>query len=247
VLQERSLPEESGTFRPILANSLSPFMNAPEIAFPDGSDAELECYHCGLPVPASTRHYVQIDGAERRMCCIGCEAVARSIVDNGLEDYYRHRDAMPEPQKEALPAELKELGLFDHPDFQKSFVQPIGEHEREASLILEGITCAACVWLNEQHVASQPGVSLVEINYATRRARVRWDEQQIKLSGILAAIQAIGYRAYPYDAERSEQIAQRERRSMLWRVFVAGFGMMQVMMYAFPAYIARAGEVVSTT
>lgn len=176
------------------------------------------------------------------MCCVGCEAVAQAIVDNGLVDYYRHRDAMPEPQKEALPAELQELGLFDHPDFQKSFVQPVGEHEREASLILEGITCAACVWLNEQHVARQPGVSLIQINYATRRARVRWDERRTRLSDILGAIQAIGYRAYPYDAERSEQIAQRERRAMLWRVFVAGFGMMQVMMYALPAYIAGEGE-----
>jgi len=219
-------------------------MSSPDLALPATAvvEDEQECYHCGLPIPADTRHYVMVDGRRRRMCCIGCEAVAQSIVDNGLTEYYRHRDAMPEPQKEALPAELQELGLFDHPDFQKSFVQPIGEHEREASLILEGITCAACVWLNEQHVSRQPGVSVVDINYATRRARVRWDERRIKLSGILAAIQSIGYRAYPYDAERSEQIAQRERRSMLWRVFVAGFGMMQVMMYALPAYIAGEGD-----
>ena len=176
------------------------------------------------------------------MCCIGCEAVAQSIVDNGLVDYYRHRDAMPETRREAMPVELQELGLFDHPDFQKSFVRPVGEHEREAALILEGVTCAACVWLNENHVARLPGVSAIEINYATRRARVRWDERQIKLSDILAAIQAIGYRAYPYDAERSEQVAHRERRSMLWRVFVAGFGMMQVMMYAFPVYVAGEGD-----
>ena len=176
------------------------------------------------------------------MCCVGCEAVARSIVDSGLTEYYRHRDAMPESRREALPVELQELGLFDHPDFQKSFVRPIGEHEREASLILEGITCAACVWLNEQHVARQDGVAAVDINYATRRARVRWDERKIHLSGILAAVQAIGYRAYPYDAERSEQIAHRERRSMLWRVFVAGFGMMQVMMYAVPVYLAGEGD-----
>ena len=200
------------------------------------------CYHCGLPIPSDTHHYVRIDGRARRMCCAGCEAVAQSIVDNGLVDYYRHRDAMPETRREAMPVELQELGLFDHPDFQKSFVRPVGEHEREAALILEGITCAACVWLNENHVARLPGVSAIQINYATRRARVRWDERRIKLSDILAAIQAIGYRAYPYDAERSEQVANRERRSMLWRVFVAGFGMMQVMMYAFPVYVAGEGD-----
>ncbi|MFT3759099.1 heavy metal translocating P-type ATPase [Thauera sp.] len=221
-------------------SAVSPPVHSPSPAATQGQDAD--CYHCGLPVPPETQHYVRIDGRSRRMCCVGCEAVAQSIVDNGLVDYYRHRDAMPETRREAMPVELQELGLFDHPDFQKSFVRPVGEHEREASLILEGITCAACVWLNEKHVARQEGVSAVEINYATRRVRVRWDERRIKLSDILGAIQAIGYRAYPYDAERSEQIADRERRSMLWRVFVAGFGMMQVMMYAFPVYVAREGD-----
>ena len=176
------------------------------------------------------------------MCCAGCEAVAGAIVASGLTDYYRHRDAMPEPVREAMPSELQDLGLFDHPDFQADFVKPVGEHEREAALILEGITCAACVWLNERHVKGLPGVSLVEVNYATRRARVRWDTRATQLSTILGAIQAIGYRAYPYDAERLEQVAHRERRSMLWRVFVAGFGMMQVMMYAYPAWIASGDD-----
>lgn len=199
------------------------------------------CYHCGLPVPPGTHFAVAIGGQTREMCCVGCQAVASAIVDNGLDDYYRHRDALPESPREALPAVLGELTLFDNPDVQKSFVRPLSEHEREASLILEGITCAACVWLNEQHLTRQAGVSAVEINYATRRARVRWDERCIRLSGILAAVAAIGYHAYPYDAARSEEIANRERRSALWRLFVAGFGMMQVMMYAVPAYVADEG------
>ena len=143
--------------------------------------------------------------------------------------------------REAIPQALQDLGLFDHPDVQKNFVRPVGEHEQEAALILEGITCAACVWLNEQHIARQPGVTAVDINYATRRARVRWDERRIRLSQILEAIAAIGYRAHPYDAARSELLAQKERRGALWRLFVAGFGMMQVMMYAIPVYLAEEG------
>ena len=126
------------------------------------------------------------------MCCYGCQAVAQSIVDNGLDDYYRSRDALPETQREALPAILDQLAMFDHADFQKSFVKALGETEREASLLLEGITCSACIWLNEQHVGKLPGVTAVDINYTTRRARVRWDESRIKLSDILGAIAAIG-------------------------------------------------------
>ena len=173
------------------------------------------CYHCGLPVPPGTDFPVDIDGHHREMCCAGCQAVAQAIVAGGLGDYYRHRDAMPESPREAIPQALQDLGLFDHPDVQKNFVRPVGEHEKEAALILEGITCSACVWLNEQHIARQPGVTAVDINYATRRARVRWDERRIKLSQILEAIAAIGYRAHPYHAARSEWLAQKERRGAL--------------------------------
>jgi len=173
------------------------------------------------------------------MCCYGCQAVAQSIVDNGLTDYYRSRDAMPESPREAMPAILEQLAMFDHADFQKSFVRALGETEREASLLLEGITCSACIWLNEQHLGKLAGVTAVDINYATRRARVRWDESRIRLSDILGAIAAIGYRAYPYDAAKNEEISRKERREALWRLWVAGFGMMQVMMYAYPVYIAN--------
>jgi Cu2+-exporting ATPase len=201
-----------------------------------------DCYHCGLPIPAGANFPVEIERARREMCCAGCQAVAQAIVDNGLADYYRHRDAMPESPREALPQIVADFGLFDHPDVQKNFVRraegPAGEHEQEAALILEGITCAACVWLNESHVRRQPGVTSIDINYTTRRARVRWDERVTKLSAILEAIAAIGYRAHPYDVGRSEQLAQKERKAALWRLFVAGFGMMQVMMYAIPVYLA---------
>ncbi len=199
------------------------------------------CYHCGLPLPADTEFAVEIGGERREMCCAGCQAVAQAIVGNGLADYYRHRDALPESPREALPPAIAELGLFDHPDVQKSFVRPAAagsEHLREAALILEGITCAACVWLNESHLRRQPGVVSVDINYTTRRARVSWDDRETRLSMILEAIAAIGYRAHPYDVSRSEELARKERKAALWRLFVAGFGMMQVMMYAVPVYLA---------
>ena len=201
--------------------------------------SDSSCYHCGLPVPDDVELSVRIAAEPRVMCCHGCQAVAQSIVDNGLEDYYRSRDSLPESPREAMPAILDQLALFDHVEFQKSFVKELGAGEREASLLLEGITCAACIWLNEQHVGKLPGVTAVDINYTTRRARVRWDESRVRLSDILGAIAAIGYRAYPYDSAKNEEISRKERRDALWRVWVAGFGMMQVMMYAYPVYIAN--------
>ena len=169
---------------------------------------EASCYHCGQPIPDDVELSVAIGGDARAMCCYGCQAVAQSIVTNGLADYYRSRDALPESPREAMPAVLEQLALYDHADFQKSFVKALSQNEREASLLLEGITCAACIWLNEQHVGKLPGVTAVDINYATRRARVRWDDTRVRLSDILAAIAAIGYRAYPYDAAKNEEISR---------------------------------------
>ena len=79
---------------------------------------EHDCYHCGLPIPADVDLPVDIEGTRHQMCCTGCQAVAQSIVSSGLIDYYKRRDAMPEQAREAMPDELKDLGLFDYPDFQ---------------------------------------------------------------------------------------------------------------------------------
>src|SRR5262245_42221338 len=126
------------------------------------------CYHCGLPVPAGLDLSVRIGGQERAMCCPGCQAVAEAIVSGGLEDYYRHRNMLPDAP--AVPEVLRQSAMFDHPAVQKDFVEPAGEYELEAALILEGLSCAACVWLNEQHVAKLPGVTAIHVNYTTRRA-----------------------------------------------------------------------------
>ncbi|MBS1146641.1 MAG: heavy metal translocating P-type ATPase, partial [Proteobacteria bacterium] len=87
-------------------------------------------------------------------------------------------------------------------------------------------------------IAGLPGVLSVEINYATRRARVRWDNSRIQLSAILKAVSDIGYIAHPFDPGRSDDIYKRERNTAIKRLAIAGLGMMQVMMYALPSYTA---------
>ncbi|MGD2139689.1 MAG: heavy metal translocating P-type ATPase [Burkholderiales bacterium] len=197
-----------------------------------------ECYHCGLPVPAGADYQVSISGIDRPMCCAGCAAVASAIVDAGLESYYTRRDNYPPSPREAVPALVGELEVFDRPEIQNRFVTQPAAHEREATLILEGISCPACVWLNESHLSRQPGISAVSINYTTNRARIRWDMRETSLSRILDAINAIGYRAYPYDPQSLEAMQKRESRSLLARFAIAGLGVTQVMMYALPRYLA---------
>lgn len=201
------------------------------------------CFHCGLPVPDAVDFPVRYREKTEATCCAGCQAVAQTIIDSGLSDYYAHR-TQGARQAEALPADiLQQIRLYDSEELQKSFVHQRDENSREAALILEGITCAACVWLNEQHIRQLPGVLSVDINYTSHRARVCWDNTRIRLSQILEAISAIGYRAHPYDAERQEALAQKQRKQAISRLWAAGLSMMQVMMYAVPVYLAPDGDI----
>jgi Cu2+-exporting ATPase len=188
-------------------------------------------------VPDGAHYPIQFEGETKQACCRGCQAVAQTIIDSGQGAYYTHRTVLPATPREA-EAELAQLGLYDLPEIQESFVRVEAEHIREAALILENIVCAACIWLNERHIAGLPGVLSVEINYATRRARVRWDNSRIQLSAILKAVSDIGYIAHPFDPGRSDDIHKRERNTAIKRLAIAGLGMMQVMMYALPTYTA---------
>lgn len=194
------------------------------------------CFHCGEPVPSGIDYSVVIEGQKRDMCCYGCEAVAQAIVDNGLEAYYHHRTAMPQSGRDLIPDELRKLDLYNHPEIQKSFVITPAEHQKQASLILEGITCAACVWLNERHLQQLPGVLEVQVNYSTHRARVTWDEREIDLARILREVQLLGYNAYPFNAKQQDDLRKKERQRDLRRIAVAAISMMQVMMLAVSLY-----------
>jgi Cu2+-exporting ATPase len=189
-----------------------------------------------LPVPPQVDFDVQINSDKHAMCCRGCQAVAQSIVDNGLGAYYQNRTAMPASGHEVLPDELKKLTLYDHPDIQRSFVITAGEHSKEAVLILEGITCAACIWLNERHIRQLDGVLSVEVNYASHRARLSWDERRINLSTILKEIQLLGYNAHPYNAHHADELRKKNKKKDLQRIAIAGIAAAQVMMLAVGLY-----------
>jgi Cu2+-exporting ATPase len=125
---------------------------------------------------------------------------------------------------------------------QRGFVHASESGECNAALMLEGIRCTACVWLNENALGRMPGVLGIGINATTHRAQLRWDPQRVRLSEILAEVRRIGYRAHPYDVHQAEAAQRSEQKQSLWRLFVAGFGMMQVMMYALPVYLAEQGS-----
>ena len=144
--------------------------------------------------------------------------------------------------------------LLDDPQEWSSFGRPTGRKTSQPSenatespvwdshVVLEGMHCAACALTIEEALRAVPGVQEAEVSAATRRARVVWRPAQVLPSQWMEAVARAGYRALPARDAFVRELRQAETRRALWRWLVAGFCMMQVMMYAWPAYIAQPGD-----
>lgn len=187
------------------------------------------CFHCGLPVLSGSTYATEIFGQTQVFCCPGCLAVAQTIVQSGLEHYYQHRtesSANPQNLTQVLPEELQ---LYDRQDVQQTFVHHQGE-QASLSLLVEGISCAACGWLIERHLRSLEAVTEVRLNLSNHRLYLCWDDQQLPLSRLLAELRHIGYVAHPYQPDQAAQQQVWENRRALRQLGVAGLLWMQVMM-----------------
>ncbi|MGD9655565.1 MAG: heavy metal translocating P-type ATPase [Sulfuricurvum sp.] len=191
--------------------------------------SKVKCDHCHLEFSDE----VMIHDGEYRFCCNGCKGIFHLLKDEGLESFYsKMGDTTLSPPTEQFEASTN----FDTPAFHERFVTTTKEELLQVSLIIEGIHCAACVWLNEKALHKMEGVIEAHINYTNNKARITWDPAQVKLSAIIDMIRAIGYDAFPYDASLQEVRANKERKEYYLRMAVATFATMNMMWIAVAQY-----------
>lgn len=195
----------------------------------------VSCFHCGEPAEGHPPITLELEGEHRHFCCQGCKAVCQTIYQEGLTGFYDLRTEPAVTPRELTRPEVERIRELDHPLVQQAFVAPV-KAGQEAQLLIGGITCAACIWLLENHMKQQPGVQSFTVNHTTQRARLVWSSDKARLSDLLIAIHELGYSARPYQADEAELALKAEHRSMLIRLAVAGIGMFQSMMLAFPLY-----------
>ncbi|MBN8494342.1 MAG: cation-translocating P-type ATPase, partial [Burkholderiales bacterium] len=148
--------------------------------------------------------------------------------------------ALPTPQAGA------DLSVLDDPlelqRFTRFATGSDGRRIAESTLRVSGMYCAACAGTIEQALAGVEGVRAASVSAAGQRAAVHWDPQRTRPSLLIEAVRRAGYDAAPDAAAPARELRRAEGRKALWRLFVAAFCMMQVMMLATPSYVAGPGE-----
>ncbi|RUM66138.1 MAG: heavy metal translocating P-type ATPase [Sulfurospirillum sp.] len=194
--------------------------------------SKIACSHCHLEFDKSMLIFEKIDGKDCFFCCNGCQGVYHLLKAEGLDDFYdRAKDTKLNPAK----VDLSDLDRFDMEGFKKRYVKE-DDGFCSISLIIEGIHCSACVWLNERVLHKADGIIEAQINFTTHKAKIVWDDDVIKLSKIIELIRSIGYDAYPYDASLQEERANKKRKEYYIRLLVGVFATMNVMWLAIAQY-----------
>jgi Cu2+-exporting ATPase len=201
----------------------------------------IKCDHCLLEFPDREAIYDEIDGKRHVFCCHGCSGIYRLIHEEGLDNFYDRR-------------KWDEAGIAQD-FFSREFdIRPFAGHVRdveaggqmeekgvqgrlkEIDVFIDGIRCASCVWLNEKILERTGGIKYARVNYATHKARIRWDPEETGLDRILKRIISIGYIPKPYSESGQFKLQRSETRDLLVRFGTAAFLSSQLMIYSFALY-----------
>ena len=184
------------------------------------------CTHCHLEFEESIM-IKEADNTELNFCCNGCQGVYHLLKDDGLDSFY---DKLGNNKLSKPLAVGNDSSNFDMDSFNTRYIKKTEEGFSRVDLIIEGIHCAACIWLNEKVLNETPGIVDININFTNNKAKIVWDEDIIKLSQIIDKIRSIGYNAYPYNKTDSEIKATKNKKDFFLRMSIAIFASMNIMM-----------------
>ncbi|MCK5111777.1 MAG: cadmium-translocating P-type ATPase [Arcobacteraceae bacterium] len=192
----------------------------------------VKCTHCHLEFDEKVM-IKEPQNPELNFCCNGCQGVYHLLKDDGLDSFY---DKLGNNTLTPPLQAHDDLDRFDLETFEKRYVKITEDGFKKVDLIIEGIHCAACIWLNEKILHKTDGIIEANINFTNYKAKIIWDDEQIKLSEIIAKIQSIGYNAYPYDQTKSEEKATKNKRDYFIKMMVAVFASVNIMMLGVAKY-----------
>jgi P-type Cu+ transporter len=191
---------------------------------------KVKCNHCHLEFPKD----IMIEEEGLNFCCKGCQGVYHLLKDDGLDSFYDklgNKTIAP-----PLKLDNDDISKFDSLNFLDNYVSTTKEGFSQIDLIIEGIHCAACVWLNEKILHDTKGIVEANINFTTNKARIIWDNENLKLSEIILKIRSIGYNAYAYDSSIADLQATKAKRDYSIRMMVAVIASMNIMMLSVAKY-----------
>jgi len=144
------------------------------------------CAHCRAPLAADAPH------TSDAFCCSGCSAAHALLVDAGLHRYY-DLGLTPGAPGELTPQAATWLpALLD-----EARARATSPDRVVLELDVQGLRCAACVWLFQELFKRAGGGHHLAVNPGLGRLRLTFDPATFPLERWLADLTRVGYRMGP--------------------------------------------------
>ncbi|TLE11684.1 heavy metal translocating P-type ATPase [Helicobacter bilis] len=189
---------------------------------------QIPCSHCKQVYNKDALKEVKDTESKKTLyfCCNGCELAYSLLKSCNLESFYTKLGDNTLQTKKLQDSKV--ATNFNSINFTQKYLKD-SNGLKEVHFIIEGVVCAACVWLNEQILAKIKGIKELKINYTTHKAKILFDPSETNFQQIYDEIAKIGYKAIVYDPQDREQNDNVRNREYYIKLAVAIFCAMNVM------------------
>lgn len=189
---------------------------------------QIPCSHCKQIYNKDALKEVKDSESNETLhfCCNGCELAYSLLKSCNLESFYTKLGDNTLQTKKLQDSKV--ATNFNSINFTQKYLKD-SNGLKEVHFIIEGVVCAACVWLNEQILAKMQGIKEIKINYTTHKAKILFDPNETNFQQIYDEIAKIGYKAIVYDPQDREQNDTTRNREYYIKIAVAIFCAMNVM------------------
>jgi Cu+-exporting ATPase len=192
---------------------------------------KMRCYHCGEDCVTDSIRF-----QEKNFCCSGCKFVYQLLQENGLCNYYELSERPGIKVKGRFSSQR--FAYLDNDEVKRKLIRFDDGNTCHVSFSLPQMHCASCIWLLENLHSIDTGISFSKTNFQRKEIFIAFDPAGISLRKVVELLAFIGYEPYISLHEGDTRRIRKVNRRKIFRIGVAGFCFMNIMMLSFPEYFS---------
>jgi heavy metal translocating P-type ATPase len=195
------------------------------------------CLHCGEELDSSNT----MESNGNLFCCAGCRSVYELLNMLGLDNYYKIRESLNISKSfyRPDPSSGDDYEYLNSESFRDIYTNE--ESPLTMNFYVEGIECAACLWLLEKIPDLVPEIENLSLNMSDNTATVKFTPAK-KFSSFPETARKFGYKAHPIKSDEDvSSLKKRENRKFLIRLSVAAVCAGNIMLLSIAVYSGARG------
>ncbi|MEP3280263.1 MAG: heavy metal translocating P-type ATPase [Stappiaceae bacterium] len=112
---------------------------------------------------------------------------------------------------------------------------------------VDGVHCAGCMGKIERGLSRMDGIDRARLNLSSHRLSVDWHPDEINAETIVEVLDAMGYKAHPFDPNLVRESGDATSRELLRCMAVAGFASMNVMLLSVSIWSGNVTDIAPET